>query len=581
MMNSRIGMGLVAALMCSACSTVKSVDVGAAAPDKRTDAYFNYAVSKSLIVVQLASPDSSGAAPAAKKDTAGTGQTLKITGTVTATSGGAAADGSSDSGGADATPADDASECAILKTQYKASLHYFSGQIKDYTALIVDLPALGAQAKDDPAARTKLVDRVTKYNAAASERLQNSLDARHVLATLKEACPIKPKVTLSQQIVPDWKRTFAVKANVNWMYSDQWNLKIDSNGLLTSASVASKDESVGVASTLAGLAGEFLVGPGLPGVPDQALALLPGPKAVRLDGAGLHNSADRVALPPPPCSGPRPTRLAVEDQLKRDDDKMSDGDKMSKEQKALLLAELHKFQEADLNYDLAQLKAATCAPLIAGKLGADIADVLPRPGTLPPLPGTGEFPITLTLGLDQLDADQGGAAKRLANYDLTLVAACSPITSSPDKPYDLKPTLETGVYDGLIMSSARSCNIQVRRKGQDYAVATQTFWVQDSSHLRAVPLKRVALITHTIGYDFAGGVASDVAENRPSVVAAAVAIPGDLVGAFFSGVTSAFTTRKGVIDNQSGNISAQTGLVNAQTANLKAQADLKKAQDGN
>ena len=587
-----VGMGLVAAASCAGCSTVRSIDVGKAAPSERANAYLNYAVSKSLILVQLTAAESGAgggdAASASKATTtaaapaATAGQTFKITGTITSGSGASAsaAPASAAPGDPSASAASDASACGLLAADYKNDATYFAGQAKTYASLRQSLDTLEAapMAKADRVALAKSLD---DYEALDAVRQGKFADATtRTLAQLTALCPPKVKVALSQQIVPDWTRTFAVKMTPNVLFSDQVNLKVDSNGFLTSASVATQDQSAGVASSLAGIAGEFIVGPAesAPAAlgaavrrgQDQNYALLE--KGLEIKGLGLKTATENCAIP-----------------------LVADGSK------------------AEFQAYLAELRKTRCDQATAAKIGLRLGELLPAPGALPPLPG-GDLPISLAFDLDQLDspqpepasepspkmtplgpelAKQAGTGPGKINqntYPLTLEARCSHVAAAA-APSEESPDLEATrfhphpsqrgavpyVYNGLIMSTSRACRFRVMHDGTTLAVADQSFWVQDSRYLRAIPLKRIALVTHTVGYDFSGGQATDATENRPSVVAAAAALPGDLVGAFFSGITASFTNKKGVIDNQTAGVTAQTNLLTAQTNYLKAKADLKTA----
>jgi hypothetical protein len=148
------------------------------------------------------------------------------------------------------------------------------------------------------------------------------------------------------------------------------------------------------------------------------------------------------------------------------------------------------------------------------------------------------------------------------------------------------PDVKPGVYDGLVVSASRACRIRAwqRRPGdapdktQQVKLADSRFWVQDSRYLTILPTSRGFLVTRAAQYNFAGGQATGITDNRPSEALAVVSLPGTIVGGLISGVTSVFTNQSAVTNAQAGVIAAQTSLLNDQASLLAAQTALAKAK---
>ncbi|HEY1753653.1 MAG TPA: hypothetical protein VGG29_20520 [Caulobacteraceae bacterium] len=280
------GAALAALVVCAGCattSTVQSVDISKDITAKQRDgAYLTYAVAKSLIVIQISSAAATaGAAPAGGGKTAtsspsggaatpptGTGaatptpaQTWTFTGALTS------GDAKPDQAKADpARPAAvDTSLCATLGRDYQASQTVFGQLIDSYGKLGLRLAQMGAGAPakvgtgdaavtDSPAS---LANDVAAYNnllVAAHPQLDH---AKATYALLSAYCAPSVKVSIQQQVTPDWTQTFALKGHHDDLYADVINLKADANGLFTTTSAATTDETAAIATGIASTIGEF------------------------------------------------------------------------------------------------------------------------------------------------------------------------------------------------------------------------------------------------------------------------------------------------------------------------------------
>jgi hypothetical protein len=169
----------------------------------------------------------------------------------------------------------------------------------------------------------------------------------------------------------------------------------------------------------------------------------------------------------------------------------------------------------------------------------------------------------------------------LARYGLSLSMSCSarqgavagdiPEGASAEEQRD-------HVYGGIVVSAARSCRFDATQDRSGQALANAELWVQDSRYLTLLPMQRAALVARTAEYDFSGGQATGVTDNRPSTAAALVALPGNIAGALVSGVTANFTNRNAVTNDQTAQLNAQAGKLNAEAALIKAKAALQAAQ---
>jgi hypothetical protein len=222
---------------------------------------------------------------------------------------------------------------------------------------------------------------------------------------------------------------------------------------------------------------------------------------------------------------------------------------------------------------------------------------LPAPGALPPALATPKLPVTIVANLADFGCgvatcDGKGTVDPALKTALDVYSLKTGLSCSPRKgaaaggPEIVKADDATtgGVYNGIVVSASRACRLTVQKlpkAGADngwLGLADTSFWAQDSRVLMLLPTNRGLFVNRATEYDFASGQATAVTDTRPSEAAAFVALPGSIVGAFFSGVTTAFTNKKSVVDAQTAQVTAQSNMLTAQANYLTAQATLAKAQ---
>ncbi len=646
-------------LTCSGCAdtTVQSIDVSLAAPKDRTGTYMDYGVAKSLIVVQLSAAgaaDASGAKltpPAAKSAkgspapggadaaaagaaAAATNQTWTLSGTLTS-----GATPKDDASKAPQTP--DTSRCGLLSSAYQARQGYagvLANTYADVTKRLEEMaagtpdPSVGkAKSPDDPA--TLANDAYAYVKLATSKGIKvNSDSAKSILNLYILECPPTIKVSLQAQISADPTRTFALKGNPNPFYSDAIKLNSDSNGLLTTSSATTTDQTGAILSSIASDVGEFVIGA------PHTIPTFKGPPAAKaLPPKGCPPGGDLVAdaiddlcssqpsaraaalallslLPAPPPLPPLPAgsnlplsfALSIEDleRTKPAGDgclgPAQPGDTTSKGHQTLDYA---KRMASSCLADAATARNSALTLRTAMESGAQ-----PAPDPQAEVTDSQTFVDDLVkaagwISLAQSRARQDGnevptgldADFIFARYGIALDTRCSQRRTAESASADANKgaAAETndlgaitpegaitadGVYDGLVVSASRSCRIDARQVDTGLPLANANLWLQDSRYLTLLPMQRAALVPRTVEYDFQNGSATGVSDNRPSTAAALVALPGNIAGSLVSGVTAAVTNRNTVTNDKTSQLTTQTNYLAAQTQLLNAQLALKKAQ---
>jgi len=558
--RSMAGAAALTLLSVGGCSTVESVDLSKTQDPERADAYINYSVAKSIFTIQVTSAGggpaaASGGAPATTTP-ASTPTSWTLNGTITAA-------GSGGGGGGGGGGSTDSTTCGALTAEYAAAQSQVAAAISTWGGLRARLRTLasGANGKGDTPA--KLAKDAQAYVATVSADSYQQLftinagDGQlRIYDEITAQCPPIVSVSVSQAVAPDNSRTFALKARNNPLYTDALTLSTDANGFLTSGSPSSVSQIPAILSSVASDIGEF----SLPGAPVVAGA------------AGERHEAPTPGARRRPQPTPKP----------------------------LCRAEL----VSGLTAQLRALAACKATELPAASfLANQVLGDLTAPGALQNLPAAA-LPLTIYASIEDLPSSPGvtpavtasetgkSIAARLASYHVSLYLDCSPRTSahvgdgipetaSDSDDYD-RPTA-TGVYDGLIVSASRACRFQARqdRPVQGQVLVAQNFlWAQDSRYLVRLPTQRGLLVARSVTYNFAGGQATGVTDSRPSEIQALVALPGAVVGSFFTGVSSAVTNGQTLTSAKTANLSAQTAYWNAQTASLTAKHNLSNAQQG-
>jgi hypothetical protein len=641
---------IAASAICAACatSTVQSVDVSQAQPQRRDGAYLTYAVAKSLILVQVSaggaagdtsqtgaakptstSPAAGGAGAPAPTTTA-TAQTWTLTGTLT--SGDAKPDATKT---AAAKPtAVDTSLCATLTNDYQASQTLLAGLIAKYGQLGGRLAQMGAGApatlgtgatakKDDPAT---LANDVADYNNELRAAGGQIARAKSTYALLSVYCAPNVKVSIQQQIAPDWTRTFALKGKHDDLYADVINLKADSNGLFTTSSATTTDETgniaVGIASDIGQVAGFLapakiglaavsqvagsrfalvLTKTTCPKADDNPLAqslsklcvAAAGSSAASLDALAVLNLLPAPpSLPAPPGTANLPVTFVLE---------LGDiAPIASVGNCATALAATSQAALDNARTCLSDMRAnggSALASRQAGDIPAEAAAASAAQSDLVNATRSAEQARALAEAANAAAADQGATAQSaaaaarqearsaiaetaLARFGVALELSCSPRPEAGGWKTEIPEAQSSatgGVYDGLIVSASRACRIDARQAQTGAPLANADIWVQDSRYLTRLPMQRAFLVTRTVEYDFQNGSATGVIDNRPSSMQALVALPGNIVAALIGGVTSTVTNRNALTNDQTAAVTAQINLLNARTQYLTAQKALQAA----
>lgn len=215
--------------------------------------------------------------------------------------------------------------------------------------------------------------------------------------------------------------------------------------------------------------------------------------------------------------------------------------------------------------------------------------IVELPALAPNLPAS---PVTVML--DEAVPDTGAATVvRLADTAYYLTATCS-----------AAPTNYGSATDGggLVTSAPRSCRVWIggaKYRFTDKGLeadpasipdpvaaaaghATQQMWTVaalDSRHPIQAPLMRTRLVKRVHGYEFKDGAVTQVTYDKPSDGAAAVAVPGNLIGGLFSGISAGIQGRQGNYKDQAALLDAKASVLNSQAALIKAQADLEAARN--
>ena len=588
------GAGLAVAL--TACSTVKSVDISQTPIKDRRGAYFTYSVPKTLLTIQISAATSGSSASAGAGSAAAAGSTpttWTLSGTISSGSGDSASSGSSK-----ASPTD-TSRCGVLTGEYAAAQTQVAARMADFTKLLAQTVRLAAPQPDAKPMESKdIQDYVTKTKAYTSAvngaAYQDLMKANLPQAVSKSStpgiydlitaeCPTKVNVTVQTSIIPDLSRNFALLHRTNPLYADSLTFGVDANNFLTNGAPSSTSQVGAIASAIAS---------------DIGLASAPSPG--RLAGGVLNPNAYVELLPG--LLGPERKKTAPSCRY---------------DPAAELDAQLSALETCDpskRNADAAAVTAIAEAIFVMLEKSYD-------PGSLQNLPSTG-LPLTLYASLDDWAPDGSllGATGHAANGEIDRTSAhrvllsqalnafrvsldvrCAP-RSEDEKLPDPASKVPMGdradhpenatsaaVYDGLVVSATRPCRLEARqaRLGfpgapdgglTDLPIAETAFSAQDSRYLTILPTQRGFLVARSVGYTFSGGLPTGVTDSRPSEALAVVSFPGQVVGAFFSGLSSAYSNRQTGVKGHTDEINAEANLYTAQAALVAAQQKANTAE---
>ncbi len=165
---------------------------------------------------------------------------------------------------------------------------------------------------------------------------------------------------------------------------------------------------------------------------------------------------------------------------------------------------------------------------------------------------TPTLPQPLRMSLAELEG--GTSFGDEADVDMT----CAPVESreAGDQP------------QGLVLALPLPCRLIVQIDGVE--VARANFVGLDERALYVVPIDRGTLVTNETKLSLASGQLTVVEIDRPSPVAAVVALPGEIVGGVVRGLTGAFTDSENLQNAQAQVFTAEAKLLDARRNALAA-----------
>ena len=178
------------------------------------------------------------------------------------------------------------------------------------------------------------------------------------------------------------------------------------------------------------------------------------------------------------------------------------------------------------------------------------------------------------------------AGQGLGDTGYFLQAKCSPapgdLKRSAQPPGSSDKSLNAASM-GVMMSSPRTCELTVAKAevgGTPDYVNGDKSWVSllDSGSPMEVFLPRTRLINRPTSYAFKEGQLTELSYEKPSTVAAAVALPGKIIGGLFSGLVSGIQGPGGAYGAQAKYLDAQAAVYTSQAALIKAKSDADEAK---
>lgn len=452
--------------------------------------------------------------------------------------------------------------CDVVREAYKAQLKTRDKLISGYWTRVNAEGLLWSKPSLDRLDDQKAYRAILAEQAKAADADGESLTvARNLVAHFKGlGCKTPVSIEVSQKIVADTSKTFALYIADAAFSTDKVAIKLDANGFPTTISSTADDQTgeviTGALKSVANLVGLTQGAPDLGGLSGMQSAAFGG---LVTAGAG--------AAPTMTYAYPAPWPKLTPEEVDR------------------------RFR--------------------AGVEAARLAMLAQPPAALPPLEEPlPEFP-TQKLIRDLTDAPFPGVATSTATriYDAYgYQVVCAPLTTAPSMltkpkrtqgaaPATAPPATALSGNDGLVVSGQRSCELLVLKstswkpgdatidfKSAD-TVSRTFFLAADSRSQQVVPISRTSLIARTNGYEFTDGRMTSLSYDKPSNALAVVSLPLKATGEVISGLSTAVQGQQGLIKAQSDLVLAKAGqskadaeVYNAKAALLKAQTDLLAAQ---
>ena len=363
--------------------------------------------------------------------------------------------------------------------------------------------------------------------SARANRAEDNGHKREAGAIYKKAvevCNVKLAVTLSTEVVPDRSKPYVLLLADDPWSSDKLSVKIDTKGLLTAISTTADDKSgeaiVEAAKTIGTIYGTVS--------PLNVASFQTPPNLNASSNFGLSVKS----------------KFSFESQFKIDS------------------------EDGFRNYLSSALLDLKIAP--------------PDPFPELPLTSLPDHPFQFsTRDIEKLKVEFP-----LEDSGFFLKADCD--TPSKDMTRSATQTktadgILKSAYSGAMMSSPRICEISIIQKESDIKSGRESikkYWVNlmDSDRPMEVLLPRTRLVSRPTSYAFKDGQLTDLNYEKPSTIAAGVALPGKIIGGLLSGLIAGVEGPGGVYSAQAKYLDAQASVYTSQAALIKAKSDADAAK---
>lgn len=424
--------------------------------------------------------------------------------------------------------------CADVLTTYDAARASYDQAWMSYDQargdmadILFRLAEASAQGLTDLQKQTALARLRTLSGLASAARGAEAVALR-AEDRVDERCPVEqPRLEALSYVRPSPQLLFGLQLGGGMMSNDTLTIETSPDGLLTSITASADDQSGTAVVETATLIGRFSVsGSSVAGVvPDVSAGFSAAAAAAAAAGGGssgwlsqLRPGLAAVAPPPPPPPPPtaaercRIAALPPEAQLDR----------------------------MDARLDCVDLPSLQRLLQRVGYPSRTFPNKRPKAPLLPE-----RFPLTELQG-------------RGVQYDgLTISANCMRPVSS-----DL-PTRAPGV----VVATPTPCELVIDTH-DGHRPRRFGFTGLSARHLTVVPVERADLVRNTTDLDFRSGMVSSVDVERPSVGAAAFALPGRAVTGVVRGITDALGNSKAIEDARVAQMTAETSRIQAEAARV-------------
>lgn len=444
-------------------------------------------------------------------------------------------------GGAAALPA----ACADALTAYDTARTSYDEAWTPYDRARTDAAdILSRLAEASPRGLTDLQKRTTLVRMRALSGLANAARAAEAVALraeerVDERCPVEqPRLEALSYVRPSPQLLFGLRLGGGMMSNDTLTIQTSPEGLLTSINASADDQSGTAVVETATLIGRFSVsGSSVAGVvPDVS----PGFSAAAAAVGGSTGWLSRLlpglpAVAPPPAPPPPPPPTAAE------------------RCRIAALPPEAQLDRMDARLDCVDLPSLRHLLQRVGHPSRTFPNKRPKAPLLPE-----RFPLTELQG-------------RGVQYDgLTISADCMrPVSSYLPTP-----------APGVVVATPTPCELVIDTN-DGHRPRRFGFTGLSARHLTVVPVERADLVRNTTDLVFRSGMISSVDVERPSVGAAAFALPGRAVSGVVRGITDALGNSKAIEDARVAQMTAETSRIQAEAARVTPPTPAWSAADTN